>query len=348
VKRCSRIIRGGASGETFVVRGQKVFVSTLENRTFSIKVLDRLKPDKEPGMWILPESYGPPCASLATYKDFMAILRQPQQETDQFSERVLWVLVLDGRDETSFWLDNSQMAQFDITPDNFRPEKVALSKNLLAVCGYTSVNAFEFDYRLFLWKVNTSETTSGSSPHVLGVLKVPGTLLGPSELLVNEKFFLILNDQLICDGLFEIVVIEKTKLLIEDETQLAEKAKLIDPKLPGNPWRLLKVGSSHDNIYDEEFCVYLEPGKSSRLGIYKVLRSVFIILDLTTGAVTCQVPLTDVYSPACWYGGNFLFCKALQPVSKKTEQSSYNEQPGHHEGDIQEQCFGTYFDIYKL
>jgi len=276
----------------------------------------------------------------------MAILRQPQQETDQFSERVLWVLVLDGRDETSFWLDNSQMAQFDITPDNFRPEKVALSKNLLAVCGYTSVNAFEFDYRLFLWKVNTSETTSGSSPHVLGVLKVPCTLFGPSELLVNEKFFLILNDQLICDGLFEILVIEKTKLLIEDETQLAEKAKLIDPKLPGNPWRLLKVGSSQD--YDEEFCVYLEPGKSSRLGIYKVLRSVFIILDLTTGAVTCQVPLTDVYSPACWYGGNFLFCKALQPVSKKTEQSSYNEQPGHHEGDIQEQCFGTYFDIYKL
>ncbi len=43
----------------------------------------------------------------------------------------LTVLVLDGRDETSFWLDNSQLAEFDITPDNFRPEKVALSKNLL-------------------------------------------------------------------------------------------------------------------------------------------------------------------------------------------------------------------------
>jgi hypothetical protein len=57
VKRCSRSIPGGASVETFAVRGQKVFVSTLKNGTFSIKVLDRLEPDKEPGMWILPESY---------------------------------------------------------------------------------------------------------------------------------------------------------------------------------------------------------------------------------------------------------------------------------------------------
>ncbi len=339
VKRCSRSIPGGASGETFVVRGQKVFVSTLKNGTFSIKVLDRLKPDKEPEMWILPESYGRPGASIATYKDFMAILLQRQQETNIFSERVLWVLVLDGRNETSFWLDNSQLAEFDITPDKFRPRIVTLGKNLLAVCGYTRDSEITFNYWLVLWKVNTSQTTSGSPPHVLGVLKV-SSFLGPSDLLVNEKFFLILKKSLI-NKLSDIMVIEKTKLFAEDQNQVAENAKKIDPSLPGNPWRLLKVCSSLDEEDDEGIRAYLEPGNSSRLALYMFGGSDFnfIILDVMTGKVTCQFSLLNVFFPACWHGGNFLFCKALQPVPEEVSCAWY-EDPPRYDGDIQEQCFG--------
>jgi hypothetical protein len=42
---------------------------------------------------------------------------------------------------------------------------------------------------------------------------------------------------------FKILVIEKTKLLTEDQNQVAENVKVIDPCLPGNPWRLLEVYS---------------------------------------------------------------------------------------------------------
>jgi hypothetical protein len=94
----------------------------------------------------------------------------------------------------------------------------------------------------------------------------------------------------------------------------------------------------------EEIWEYLEPGKSSRLALCTFRECFdynFILLDVMTGQVKCQFPLLNVFFPACWHGGNFLFSKALQPVPKEKSRVWY--EPPHYDGydgDIQEQCFG--------
>jgi hypothetical protein len=104
------------------------------------------------------------------------------------------------------------------------------------------------------------------------------------------------------------LVIKKTELFSEDHSQVVEMATVADPQQAGNLWR---------NVRDASFATYLnlQPGSSDHLAVEHELfdrtkhTSTFMILNLDSGEILCQISNSVDLLPTSWWGGAFLFLR---------------------------------------
>jgi hypothetical protein len=211
-------------------------------------------------------------------------------ETGQVS---LW----DGKNEA--WLADLDISSV-ITHNPFLTYEVAVSKDLLAV--YVSV--YDIGNRVLFFCLNTGQPAA-THPELVGMVEIK---FGEISVHMNEKWV----------GLWhvnrELVVIKKTELFSEDQSQVADMATMADPQRAGNLWR--NVGHVKDASY-----LNLQPGSSNHLAVeHKLFDKTkphkdafsFMILNLETGEILCKIANTVSLFPASWWGDAFLFLRKLK------------------------------------
>jgi hypothetical protein len=212
-------------------------------------------------------------------------------ETGQVS---LW----DGKNET--WLADLDISSV-ITHDPFWTHELTVSKDMLAVY----VSGDDLGNRVLFFRLNTGQPAA-TPPQLIGMVKIQ---FGEIFVHMNEKWVGLWN--LIGQ---ELVVIKKTELFSEDQSQVAKIATVADPQQAGNLWR--NVGHAKDASY-----LNLQPGCSNRLAVKHDLFDKtkprhdafsFMILNLETGEILCKVANIVSLFPASWWGDAFLFLRKLK------------------------------------
>jgi hypothetical protein len=213
-------------------------------------------------------------------------------ETGQVS---LW----DGKNEA--WLADLDISSV-ITHNPFLTYELTVSKDLLAV--YVSGSGRR-NNRVLFFRLNTGQPAA-TPPQLIGMVEIK---FGEISVHMNEKWV----------GLWreigrELVVIKKTELFSEDQSQVAKIAKVADPKQAINLWR--NVGHAKDASY-----LNLQPGSSNHLAVeHKLFDKTkprhdafsFTILNLETGEILCKISNTVNLFPASWWGDAFLFLRKLE------------------------------------
>jgi hypothetical protein len=282
----------------------KLFFATAdeENQVF-LKVINRREPECEERI-------------LETFAPQQIDEDDEDEENDEEMEAVnihmvccenlLVVLVLetgqvslwDGKNET--WLADLDISSV-ITHDPFWTHELTVSKDLLAVY----VSGDDLGNRVLFFRLNTDQPAA-TPPQLIGMVKIQ---FGEIFVHMNEKWV----------GLWrvngrELVVIKKTELFSEDQSQVAKIAKVADPKQAINLWR--NVGHAKDASY-----LNLQPGSSNHLAVeHKLFDKTkprhdafsFTILNLETGEILCKISNTVNLFPASWWGDAFLFLRKLE------------------------------------
>jgi hypothetical protein len=140
----------------------------------------------------------------------------------------------------------------------------------------------------------------------------------------------------------ELVVIKKTELFSEDQSQVAKIATVADPRRAGNLWR--NVGHAKNASYFN-----LQPGCSNRLAVEHDLFDKtkprhdafsFMILNLETGEILCKVANIVSLFPASWWGDAFLFLRKLEACdsdeSEKLQVVTFDFSQGISDGTVED------------
>jgi hypothetical protein len=140
----------------------------------------------------------------------------------------------------------------------------------------------------------------------------------------------------------ELVVIKKTELFSEDQSQVAKIATVADPRQAGNLWR--NVGHAKNASYFN-----LQPGCSNRLAVEHDLFDKtkprhdafsFMILNLETGEILCKVANIVSLFPASWWGDAFLFLRKLEACdsdeSEKLQVVTFDFSQGISDGTVED------------
>jgi hypothetical protein len=208
------------------------------------------------------------------------------------------VSLWDGKNET--WLADLDISSV-ITHDPFWTHELTVSKDLLAVY----VSGDDLGNRVLFFRLNTGQPDA-TSPQLIGMVKIK---FGEIFVHMNEKWV----------GLWRVnvrklVVIKKTELFSEHQSQVAKIANVADPQQAGNLWR--NVGHVKDANY-----LNLQPGSSNHLAVENELFDKtksrhdafsFMILNLETGEILCKISNTVSLFPTSWWGDAFLFLKKLE------------------------------------
>jgi hypothetical protein len=202
--------------------------------------------------------------------------------------------------KNEIWLADLDISSV-ITHDQFETRELTVSKDLLAVY----VSGDDLGNRVLFFRLNTGQPAA-TSPQLIGMVKIK---FGEISVHMNEKWVGLWN--LIGQ---ELVVIKKTELFSEDQSQVAKIANVADPQQAGNLWR--NVGHAKDANY-----LNLQPGSSNHLAVeYELFDKTkphcdafsFMILNLETGEILCKISNTVSLFPTSWWGDAFLFLKKLK------------------------------------
>jgi len=275
------------------IMSDKLFFATAnEEKMVSIKVINRLEPESQPRV----------LKTLAV---------QQNDENDELNvhmvccENLLVVLVF-GTGPVSLWNGKNEtwLADLDISSglpdDHFRTYEVTVSKDLLAV--YVGVGIRWC--RVLFFRLNTDQPAA-SLPQLIGMVDmVDIDNLDDISVHMNEKWVGLWRVKGV-----ELVVIKKTELFSEDQSEVVEMAAVADPQQAGNLWR--KVGDARLATY-----LNLQPGSSDHLAVEHDHSSSFMILNLDTGEILCQISKTVDLQPTSWCGGAFLFLRKLKECEK--------------------------------
>ena len=167
---------------------------------------------------------------------------------------------------------------------------------MLTVHGYGN----DLKERVVFFRLNTGEPAA-TLPQLIGTVKIK---YGDISIHINEKWVGLWHE----DG--EVfMVIKKTELFSEDQSRIVEMATVADPQQAGNLWR--KVGDARLATY-----LNLQPGSSDHLAVEHDHSSSFMILNLDTGEILCQISKTVDLQPTSWCGGAFLFLRKLKECEK--------------------------------
>ncbi len=285
------------------IMADKLFFATAnEEKQVCLKVINRLKPECEPRLLETPAEQRN--ASLECGLDVQMVS----------CENLLVVLVYEGG-QVSLWngKEETWLSDLDLSVhipyDHFNILEVAVSKNLLAV----SANVNSMEFRTHFFRVNTSQPAA-FPPQFLGAVTIPK--FGLVNVHLNERWVGMrrLEDR-------ELLVIKKAELFTEDQSQVADMAKVVDSQRAGSLWHEVRY------VRNASY-VNLQPGNSSHLAVefeafdFTKLPITscfgFSIISLDTGEILCQISNSVDLLPASWWGGGaFLFLKKLQPgVSK--------------------------------
>jgi hypothetical protein len=299
--------RGGKSSYVAYMADKLFFATASEERNVSIMVFNRLEPNSLPRPLTTPVEHQSHEASvlndanMIACEDLLAVL---WCDTGNVS---LW----NGQSET--WLSDIDMSLF--IPHRYVTHEIAVSKDMLAVLLHVNDLGDGLRDKILFFRLNTSRPTADIPPQFMGTVQI--TKGGLTSILMNEKWFFIftLDRQ-------ELLAIQKLDLFSEDQSRVADIAKVAETLQEESPWRYLIVNYTDAHMR----YLYLQPGNSSHLAVELISTDYtgamnhvyrFRIFNLDTGECLSQVLNVRDLLPSGWWGDAFLFLQKLPQSGRR-------------------------------